>query len=718
MRLRTTLILLGSTFALLGYILFHERHLENSREAAATSSRVNSFDPDEANVIRIEGPNGKSMFRKGKEGIWMMVHPVEDRADHPLLTAFVSQAADMAIVETMTLEEMTDEEGGAAPRPEDIGFGAEEIHVSISKGENPLATFVIGAPTEFEDVHYVRSESEWSDATPVLAVLSRLFDTAALPVDKLRDPHLVPAAADDLRQIKFAESPTSLMLKRERLSADGSAFSSPPSSGMEQSVENTQAFITPWRLTQPIDTRTDKQIVDDRIAALLGATIVKFSDGAAAPPSVGEIQDGKREIRVWTFTSKNKIIIELSDSPEAEAGDYLLATVTDRPGVLRISRDILKAFTVNPNELRDRHLADFKFETVLTVDIQGYAPDGVAEPPVKLARYGSNFALLRRGQKEKADADKIKELIRALNKEEVEFVADSDANPALYGLDRPLRLVSITTESPDPTAPTPPPGTVPKLLKNSYVLRIGEGPNPLQPFSERLYASFADTPFVYGISPELLGRLDPQAIRWKSPELLRFSLFDLRGITILRPPAPPIDIAYDSGTNGWTARAAGNDVSDQIAKDRVKTFGETLSFLVASGWTADPGYALQRIRDETILDITARIQDTSANKVDDVRIRIAPPSPGLTRSGTYYGQLNDFPDVFLIDRSTFNHLNANLLNEPESTAQPEKEDLPGRGATPTPAPDSADAPDPSPIPDTAAPPAADSTPPSVDSDAP
>jgi hypothetical protein len=322
MRLRTTLILLGATLVLFGYIFFHERHLENSRDAAATSSRVSSFDPTEATVIRIDGPKGKSMFRKNKEGIWMMVHPIEDRADDQLLSAFVTQAADMAIIETMRLEDMTDEDGGAAPSPEDIGFGAEEIHVAIGKGETPLASFVIGAPTEFEDVHYVRAEGEWSDDTPVLAVLSRLFDTAELPVDRLRDPRLVPAAADDLRQIKFAENPTSLMLKRERLAADGSALASePPSDNEEPGESSTETFTTPWRLTQPIDTRTDKPIVDDLIAALLGVNIVEFSDGVAAPAAVDELQDGKREIRVWTFASKNKTIIELSDSPEAATGN-------------------------------------------------------------------------------------------------------------------------------------------------------------------------------------------------------------------------------------------------------------------------------------------------------------------------------------------------------------------------------------------------------------
>ena len=50
----------------------------------------------DASLIRLDGPKGKSMFRKNKDGVWMMLHPVEDRADQQLFAAFLKQAADMA----------------------------------------------------------------------------------------------------------------------------------------------------------------------------------------------------------------------------------------------------------------------------------------------------------------------------------------------------------------------------------------------------------------------------------------------------------------------------------------------------------------------------------------------------------------------------------------------------------------------------------------------
>lgn len=625
MRPKTTLILLAVTLGLIGYILFHERHIDTSPEAIENNSRVVNLDPEKVTRIEIVNSHGKGILQKKKDGSWQMESPIDDRPDEKLLDELIKRSTDLVIYESLSEDELKSE----GVKPEEFGFGKDKDKISMRffGGKEELAAFEIGDRSDVKDMSYIRKVGDWHEH-PVHIAWGRVREISELSFEELRDHHLLPIEAEQVRRVKFVRGQGSVMaewdLNKER-----------------------------WMMRNPLQTRASKSAIDERLSTLMATEIVDYLD-ESDPAAQDAFQENRLEIRVWIHKMQGGTDIQLAQAGGAGGDEFVFAKVSDRKGIFKLPKTILNAFTVNPNDLRDRNLADLDAKSLAGIIIEQQNRDGTILQPIEMENYQGKWVLIRNGQKERADSVKIEGLIKKLNEEQIiEFAADAASDLTQYGLDFPLHTLSFVTRV--MTVPEDPKSTEPPKVEEKVSKLL------ISTTTKGVYAKYDSEPFIYRIPTYLVGFLkQTQTVNWKSPELINFGLLALKKMSIEKHPNPPIELTYDVSTNSFAAEAGGEDLTSRISQKRAMEIVSRLSNFHVVGWTADVGQALNLLNTVPLLVVRAEVNNAETQKADKFKITFA-PTPAGVKGEYFYGQIAGTPDVFIVNRASFLVLYESLL---------------------------------------------------------
>ncbi|MEM0895341.1 MAG: DUF4340 domain-containing protein [Verrucomicrobiota bacterium] len=627
---RTTIALFVITAALLTWVLTVERRMDDTITARAKALRFFEFEQGKPPTgITIEGPYGKIVLKKQKDGPWELREPVRDRADKEQIAALIKTAATLKKLDTITAKEIRDEELKAS----ELGFGGEDIKLEFFRGDRSLGSVIIGDRIATNGWVSIKGEDEWGKG-PVFTAFDPIRDLVDQEPDLLRDDEVFDFSVPEVRRLKFVKESSSLMVRRY-----------PASESPE------------WIISIPLETRGDKREIEERVAAILNLEILEFIDDPSSEVS-GAFSDSQRHVEVRERSRKGALRMDVAEVPGEEDGGELLARVQDRFPVFRISKDAFDSiFSINPNEVRDRRLANLQRDAVAVIKIEAPRKDG--GQVTELDRRDREGWFVKIGDdRVPANSQGAINFINALNSERVtRFVDDGVADLEKYGLHDPGFKLAFTSRFVvrDPGDED----AKPVLQELTQVLDIGFG----------RYAKFEGKPFVYELDPNFVESINPYPVSWKALDVLRFSPIDLRRITVNYPNTPPLDLIFDRPGAPMRAELNGEDVTEFLRRKEANRFVQTLSNLRVDRWQTDTSIADRTLQQPPVkISVELELPTTGEGTEKVVRrLDLASSNPeenslrALGRTRLAYGRVDGGAEIFLLNGAEVTALAAPLL---------------------------------------------------------
>lgn len=396
MKLRTTLILLFATGALLALIGIFESRQPGTREKSALEVRPFASKTAGADEIEIER-KGDTLRLLLRNGTWRIGQPFDDAADPDLVKQMLEAIPAVEWVETIKRDDL---------RREDIkrtGLGDASLKVTLRSKGAPLMQFALGASAALEGCVYASLPQHKDEFHIARTTLPTLLGRTG---DEWRDPRLARLKIDDVQQFSI------------NAGTGGMEFSRTPGKG--------------WQIVKPIQTRAS----DERVNAIISALInlkVKPAKIALPAPTAGPDMP---VLNVFFTGPGIAQPLELTLHPNADPSAEVQTQASNREGVFLASAKVGDFWKLQPNHLRDQNLVAVPKDQVTSLRIRS-----LANAEVVLDKQGETWMLKRFGQVEPANQDRVTKLFDALNAAQVrEFLSDSatPTNLETWGLHQPL----------------------------------------------------------------------------------------------------------------------------------------------------------------------------------------------------------------------------------------------------------------------------------------
>ena len=532
-----------------------------------------------------------------QNNVWRVMTPYEDRAHPELVNAVLKGLGEMEWLETMKREEW---KGADWKR---TGLNDSSLELTALGGGKELARCKIGGPGSIDGSVYISTFSPKGGQLIHLAK-SELVGLPKKSAVDWRDTKLIRIAAANVQ--------------RYSLSAGNGI------------LEFSRAQDQPWQLSKPLQTRANDKFVNAVLATLLNLD-AKPSTQPVAPPTTAN--SAAPVMKVTIQASALEKPLDLVFQPASTEGAEPLASITDRPGQFSVSAKASSLWQLQPNHLRDTKLIHVDENTITTLRIRS-----IALPEVVMAKEGENWILTRRGQTELAHAERIHRLFEGLNAAVIrEFAADAPPTLEPYGLEQPFLEIEWTES-----------GKV-------RMLQFGQSKD------KAVFAKNKDEPFVYQVSPLMLGAIPPDSLKWRGPGVLNLSTFAIKRIIISEGAIAPMTLHYDASFAKWQGEIAGKDVSDQIDRLKADALLEKLANLQAEDWSSDGSSAYQSLNNPT-LTVQILLQDPTNPDAEMKPLNIAfAPTVAGKETAVYYGRVNQDPDTFFISKELYKQLTTTVL---------------------------------------------------------
>ncbi|MBL9132585.1 MAG: DUF4340 domain-containing protein, partial [Verrucomicrobiaceae bacterium] len=482
MSTRTTILLFLAVMALGAVILGIERYLPSAAEQREVRKGPPRLERDKITEILITDANGAVFTLVRVDGVWQITQPAPDTADPEKVAALILSLDGMEWIERVSRDEFDEKEWTKT------GLDKPRHKIRIMNGTQVMQECWLGAPAVIENSVYIGYPAREDGGEPAW-YLARTSAPAVLQAvkDTWRDPKLLRLPAEVITGITLTQASGQIEIMREN-------------------------EHMPWVLLKPLKTRGSKDRLGELLSVLLNIEIIEAKDAAstasngAAATSAGS-PSPPDELRVKIASASRKKTWELTlKKPADDKQTSTTATAGHRKPVFTVAAKNLSRLWVEPNSLRDHLLAQINAEMLAAITITS-----VSFPEVKLRNDRGSWFFERHGKWESANGERLTRMLEALNTHEiVEFSADTAADLAPFGLDKPFQTITWTYPQFKPI----------KLLFGSNEA------------STQFFAKYEDEPFVYRINPSLLPSLPPDGIKWKGLGALRFTTFGLRRITM------------------------------------------------------------------------------------------------------------------------------------------------------------------------------------------
>lgn len=315
-----------------------------------------------------------------------------------------------------------------------------------------------------------------------------------------------------------------------------------------------------WRLTAPVKGRADSSRVDRLLDELLRATVERtyeVPEGGAkeyglAPPAY-----------TVTLTLKERtepVLLEIGD--RAPSGISAYARRAGEGKVLLVPSAVRSQAETRPADLRDRTVLAVEREKVQRITVARGTATAILERDGKTWR-------LSGGVRGRADANRVEELLRELTGRGVkEFVAESAADPARYGLARPTARIALATDEKAPP----------------YLLLLGRTDKG----RGGVYARRGDAGPVLLLEERVARAVPDRLSDLRDKTLLLFSREDVEAVRLASPKG---EVALERTAGRWEIVKPERLPADPKEVDRLLS---DLAFARAQEFLADSGGDLRR----------------------------------------------------------------------------------------------------------------------------
>jgi hypothetical protein len=604
MNFKTTLALLLLTAALVAGIVGLERWMPATRERLEADANVLAFDEAKMDHIEIGLADGKSFVLVKQGQTWRVTEPFDDVADPERVARLLKELREMRLVERVRRDEFD----GKAWKS--TGLETPVAKLRLMAGGERLRSFWLGKPGALEGTSYATMDAnELGGERSAFVLKTGLHALLAEAPALWRDLKLLRLPAEQVTRLRFASGNGQIEVARE------------PGERAD------------WQLVKPLQTRGSKERIEERLAVLLNLDILS-SDLAAVPgaapglpPAGGLSQADALKVSVEC----GGVSYELTLMKPTEGVATTTALASHRRPQFKVSAEQATMLWCEPNELRDEHLAHVEAEAVAEIGLRS-----AAFPEVELKQENNSWLLRRNGLWMPANGDRVARLFETLNQTKVrEFTSDSAAELAPYGLDKPF-------------------------LTLWWRLKEGEGRKELlfgQSANQTgFYLKDSKEPFIFRISADVLPHFPPDGLKWKGRGVIRFSLFDLKRITLAIGSAPVIELQYNPISAEWRGRAGDQDVSALIDRMKADTMAGAIGRLSADDWSSSLGVALKALEKPAVrIQVALQSAGQTGAPLREHDLKFAPTQEGQD-TAIYYGRLDEQPDVFYISREALRGL--------------------------------------------------------------
>ena len=598
MSARTTLILFLLVASLGALILGIERYFPSAVELREI--KRGPADLEKEKVTRIEivtAENVKlTLLRDGPS--WQIESPFTDLADPEKVAALIITLGSIEWIERIHRSEFDDSEWAKT------GLEKPRYKVRLLDAEKGvLQECWFGAPAVVENSVYMglpgaAGEMAWylskCEAPRVLQI----------PPASWRDPKLLRLPAEVITSITLVQPAGQIVIAREN--------------------EHSS-----WMLEKPLKTRGSKERISELLSTLLNIEIAEAKDAALTPAGTAKKSETPaspaEEIKVIVESKPRKKSYEITlRKPTEPKQATTSATTSYRNPSFTVAAGKIDGLWVKPNDLRDHLLAQVDGERLDFINITSKT-----HPEISLRREAGSWYLLRHGNWDPANGERVARCINALNTHEIaEFAADTAADLMPYGLDDPFQTVTWTPSREKPV----------KLL-------FGHNPE-----RTKFFAKYENEPFIYRIEASLLPSIPTDGIKWKGLGALRFTTFALRRISLALGANSPVVLDYNPVTADWKATRGGRDVTDEIDRVKADRLAGNLARFTVQDWAADRTDAIEALKTPFLtIQIVLGEPGKTDGPVREVEILFSPTQPNA-ETAFYFGQVKGDPDIFYITR--------------------------------------------------------------------
>jgi Domain of unknown function (DUF4340) len=304
-------------------------------------------------------------------------------------------------------------------------------------------------------------------------------------------------------------------------------------SGIENTVEfpdDTRRFQfhrrgNNWRMTVPVDTNADQQVVTDLIDSIITLSSEKKLPrseidetvfGLDKPAFIIQIDTGGDDTPPGTFVCKL--------GNENPAGNLLYTKVDDHSDIYLIPKTLKDHLIKNVFHFRDKQILAFQPDDVQRISIQSHVIPSLV---VDRVHDGWQFADT---SSDPCDSGRIMDLLSMLKNKHISAVAaEKPDEPTLYGFNEPWATVSLTTVD----------GVCHQLILGNTTDESGKF----------RYAQRVGIPYVSAISRENLKKLPANRFEFISKEVCTFDRSE-----VMRFSMTSTDTAFEfvrTDQEGW-----------------------------------------------------------------------------------------------------------------------------------------------------------------------
>lgn len=608
MNSRTTILLFVAVLTLGALILGIERYFPSAVQLREMRRGPTRVDRDKVTLVEITDQNGTVTTLKKSGKNW---EAGEDLAD-PQKVALLIEALDaVEWVERVNQEEFDAKEWAKT------GLDKPRHKVRLLAGTSVVHECWFGSASVIEGNFYIGMPQTGDQASAGMAwYVARTLAPSLLqlPAVAWRDSKLVRVPTESINRVTLTQAGGQIELIRE-------------------------SEHLPWVLLRPLKTRASKERVNEVLSALLNIEIIDAKEPAATGATKPEAQTpAADELKVHIETNEKGPTYDLTIKKSATDKDTsTTATTSHRKQVFTVSTKDLARLWVEPNVLRDHMLAQINADALKTITITSQS-----FPKVQLRNEDGSWLLERHGKWESANGERLARMLNALNTHEiVEFSADTAADLAPYGLDKPFQTISWTYPQFKP-----------------ITLLFGANAD-----STKFYAKYENEPFVYRIDPSLLPSLPPDGIKWKGLGAIRFSTFALRRITLSLGAAAPLVMSHDPATAQWTATRAGKDITEEIDRVKADRMAGMLAKFSVQDWSASRSDAIQALKTPYLrIQVLLGEAGRTDGPVKETNLVFSPTQPNAD-TAFFYGQVEGDPDIFYVSRKALLEVVASPLRD-------------------------------------------------------
>jgi hypothetical protein len=221
-----------------------------------------------------------------------------------------------------------------------------------------------------------------------------------------------------------------------------------------------------WQLAEPVKARADRGKVDETVTSVVTAKSDRQID--ANPKNLADFGLDKPAADV-TLTLKDGKTLSLQLGARTPTGVWVYAREKDKPPVFTVSDSVLRLATAPVADFRDKTILAFDATSVRGLDVT------IGGETLAIDHAGSVWNITQPAAR-RADADLIGDFLGKLGAARIkEFVAESPASLAPWGLDRPVRLTLVSGRDKDRTTQSLLLGKEDTAKQGVYAMRDGEG---------------------------------------------------------------------------------------------------------------------------------------------------------------------------------------------------------------------------------------------------